>query len=85
VYSLPTWALLWITSRLLNAPIVVQGMAPARPAAADAAAIANDNTSELLLNPRARTGELLPLNLATEPALAELINAVDLAELTATP
>ncbi|OKI64362.1 DUF4236 domain-containing protein [Micromonospora sp. CB01531] len=52
---------------------------------ADAAAIVNDTTSELLLNPRARTGELLPLNLATEPALAELINTVDLAELTAAP
>lgn len=51
---------------------------------ADAAAIVNDISSELLLNPRARTGELLPLDVAAEPALAELINAVDLAELTDT-
>ncbi|MER7893478.1 hypothetical protein ABTX15_27035 [Micromonospora sp. NPDC094482] len=42
---------------------------------------ANDTNSELLLNPRPRTGELQPLNLATEPALAELISAVDLADL----
>ncbi|WP_328534790.1 DUF4236 domain-containing protein [Micromonospora zamorensis] len=50
---------------------------------ADAADIVNDANSELLLNQRPRTGELLPLKLETEPALAELINAVDLAELTA--
>ncbi|MFU8876332.1 DUF4236 domain-containing protein [Micromonospora sp. SL4-19] len=53
--------------------------------AADAAAIINDTNSQLLLNPRTRTGELLPLDLATEPALTELINAVDLAELAAAP
>ncbi|SIM48157.1 hypothetical protein [Micromonospora cremea] len=54
-----------------------------RWADADAAAIVNDASNELLLNPRPRTGELLPLNLASEPAITELINAVDLAELTA--
>ncbi|MBM0228805.1 MULTISPECIES: DUF4236 domain-containing protein [Micromonospora] len=53
-----------------------------RWAEADAAAIVNDTSTELLLNPRARTGELLPLNLAGESAITELINAVDLAELT---
>ena len=51
--------------------------------AVDAAAIVSDTSRELLLNPRARTGELLPLDLAAEPALAALISAVDLAELTA--
>ncbi len=50
---------------------------------ADAADIVTDTSSELLLNRRPRTGELLPLKLETEPALAALINAVDLAELTA--
>jgi hypothetical protein len=35
-----------------------------------------------MLNQRPRTGDLQPLNLATEPALAQLLNAVDLAELT---
>jgi hypothetical protein len=54
-----------------------------RWAEADAAAIVNDTSRELLQNPRARTGELLPLNLADEPAITELISAVDLAELTA--
>ncbi|MEU5529275.1 DUF4236 domain-containing protein [Micromonospora chersina] len=49
---------------------------------ADAAGIVNDTSTELVLNQRARTGELQPLNLATEPALAELLSAVDLAELT---
>ncbi|MET8354294.1 hypothetical protein [Micromonospora sp. NPDC005206] len=49
---------------------------------ADAARIVNDTSTELLLNQRARTGDLQPLNLATEPALAELLSAVDLAELT---
>ncbi|MEU8299749.1 DUF4236 domain-containing protein [Micromonospora sp. NPDC048909] len=48
---------------------------------ADALAIINDTNSELLLDPRPRTGELQPLNLAAEPALAELISAVDLADL----
>ncbi|MCO1597645.1 DUF4236 domain-containing protein [Micromonospora sp. RHAY321] len=48
---------------------------------ADAARIVIDTSTELILNHRARTGELQPLNLATEPALAELLNAVDLAEL----
>jgi len=52
--------------------------------AADAAAIVHDTSRELLLNPRPRTGELLPLDLAAEPALAQLVAAVDLAELTGT-
>ncbi|MFU8854342.1 DUF4236 domain-containing protein [Micromonospora sp. SL1-18] len=52
--------------------------------AADAAAIVHDTSRELLLNPRPRTGELLPLDLAGEPALAQLVAAVDLAELTGT-
>ena len=51
---------------------------------ADAAAIITDTSAELLLNAQARTGDLLPLNLAHEPALAQLINPVDLDELTAT-
>ncbi|WP_346533901.1 DUF4236 domain-containing protein [Micromonospora sp. DPT] len=50
--------------------------------AADAATVVTDTSSELLLNQRPRTGELQPLNLDAEPALAELINAIDLAELT---
>jgi hypothetical protein len=36
----------------------------------------------LLLNPRARTGELTPVDLSGEPALTALIQAVDLTELT---
>lgn len=53
-----------------------------RWAEADAASIVNDTSTQLLLNPRARTGELLPVPLSGEPALSELINAVDLTELT---
>ncbi|KKK07402.1 hypothetical protein LQ51_02270 [Micromonospora sp. HK10] len=53
-----------------------------RWAESDAASIVEDTSTELLRNPRARTGELLPVTLAGEPALSELINAVDLAELT---
>jgi hypothetical protein len=52
---------------------------------ADAASIVHDTSRELLLNPRARTGELLPLELAAEPALAQLVAAVDLAELVGGP
>ncbi len=52
--------------------------------AADAAAIVHGTSRELLLKPRPRTGELLPLDLAAEPALAQLVAAVDLAELTGT-
>ncbi|MEV6370441.1 DUF4236 domain-containing protein [Micromonospora musae] len=48
---------------------------------ADAVAIVNDTNSELLQNPRPRTGDPQPLDLAAEPALAALINAVDLTEL----
>ncbi|MEH0938700.1 DUF4236 domain-containing protein [Micromonospora psammae] len=50
---------------------------------ASATDIVNDANSELLLDQRPRTFELLPLNLDSEPALAELVNAVDLAELAA--
>lgn len=52
---------------------------------ADAAAIIKDASTEVLLNPRARTGELSPIDLSAEPALTALIQAVDLTELTATP
>ncbi|SCE94435.1 hypothetical protein GA0070214_103480 [Micromonospora chaiyaphumensis] len=48
---------------------------------ADATAIVHDTSRELLLNSRARTGELLPLDLAAEAALAQLVAAVDLTEL----
>ncbi|NJP31023.1 DUF4236 domain-containing protein [Micromonospora thermarum] len=69
-------------SCLLAAKLDRDALAGVRWDSADAAAIVNDASNELLLNPRARTGELQPLNLAAEPALAELVGAVDFAELT---
>ncbi|MET7668186.1 DUF4236 domain-containing protein [Micromonospora luteifusca] len=72
-----------IVSCLLATTIHRASLNGVRWADADAAAIVNDTSNELLLNPRPRTGELLALNLASEPAITELINAVDLAELTA--
>jgi hypothetical protein len=47
---------------------------------ADAPSIVNDATSELHIA-QAATNELRPLDLSSEPALAELLQAVDLAEL----
>ncbi|MEU4677901.1 DUF4236 domain-containing protein [Micromonospora sp. NPDC023737] len=70
-------------SCLLATRIHRASLSGVRWADADATAIVNDTSSELLLNPRPRTGELQALNLASEPAITELINAVDLAELTA--
>ncbi|MER7335203.1 MULTISPECIES: hypothetical protein [unclassified Micromonospora] len=58
-----------------------QALAGVRWEVADAVAIVHDAGGELLLNQRARTGELQPLDLAAEPALAALVSAVDLAEL----
>ncbi|SCF19951.1 hypothetical protein GA0074696_3373 [Micromonospora purpureochromogenes] len=69
-------------SCLLAAKIDGKALAGVRWDAADAATVVTDTSSELLLNLRPRTGELQPLNLDAEPALAELISAVDLAELT---
>jgi hypothetical protein len=71
-------------SCLLAAKLDRRALNGVRWETADAAAIVNDTSTERLLYPRARTGELLPLNLETEPALADLINTVDLAELTDT-
>ncbi|MFG3603613.1 DUF4236 domain-containing protein [Micromonospora chersina] len=71
-----------LVSCILATEIHRASLVGVRWAETDAAAIVNDTSAELLLNPRARTGELLPVNLAGEPALSELLNAVDLAELT---
>lgn len=71
-------------SCLLAAGFDRQALIGVRWESADAAAIITDVSAELLLNPRARTGELTPVDLSGEPALTALIQAVDLTELTAT-
>ena len=48
---------------------------------ADAITIINTTATEKSINQKPRTRELQPLNLATEPDLARLVQAVDLADL----
>jgi hypothetical protein len=52
-------------------------------ASADAATIVNDVSVDRVLNQRGRSMELSPIDLANEPELARLVQAVDLDELTA--
>jgi hypothetical protein len=54
-------------------------------ATADAGAICDDASTELVTNQVGRTKELGPIDLAKEPELAQLLGAVDLAELATTP
>jgi hypothetical protein len=50
---------------------------------ADAVAIVNDAATEKLIQQKGRSQELVPLDLASEPAIVDLIRAVDIDELTA--
>jgi hypothetical protein len=52
-------------------------------ASANAATIVNDVATESVSNQSGRSREFAPINLADEPALAQLIEAVDVEELTA--
>jgi hypothetical protein len=52
-------------------------------ASADAATIVNDVSVDKVLNQRGRSKDLSPIDLADEPELAHLVQAVDLDELTA--
>lgn len=52
---------------------------------ADAADIVGDAATELVLNVKGQAKELQPIDLAKEPELAELVNHVEVGDLTATP
>jgi hypothetical protein len=49
--------------------------------AADAGTIVQDASSAIRVKFRGRSGELLPLDLTDEPDLAEIVSAMDVAEL----
>jgi hypothetical protein len=47
--------------------------------------IVGDAATELVLNVKGQAKELQPIDLAKEPELAELVNHVEVGDLTATP